>query len=1152
MYLKRLELCGFKSFADRTKLDFEPGITAIIGPNGCGKSNTSDGIRWCLGEQSARSMRSHQMMDVIFGGSQSRQTTGMAEVALTFDNSQNILPIDYSEVTVTRRLFRSGESEYFINKVQCRLKDIRDMFLDTGIGTEGYAIIEQGKVEFLLTAKPEDRREMFEEAAGVSKYKVRREETLRKLEKVEIDMNRISDMLALHKEQITSLDTAARKARQYQKYKDELKKLEITSLVHSVLAACTGINRITAELEPKTRSFEELNTSLDQTEADIASMRAAQIEKDERYVKAQDEFSQVKSSINLADERIKLASQREIELEERRQALLNDIAGGTEKVTQYTAELDRTRALWEELTNRVEQFEREYRQKEGELQSLRATIGEFLQQENGLKNRLFAMATEKAALSNEQNRLISNQARCQAQVLSLQKELNRLKEQHTPLLAEITAKETELGNLAVRINEIKAGQERLAAAVGAHQEKLTGNRNRAAQLRERTVSLESKCAMLREWEQKDPLRTTMRDVLSLNLPGLNGPLSSLIHMEAGKEESVAAALGERLNYMVCDTLATAQAAISHLAANNRGRLTFIIADQVPDTSAAQAGGTPLLSQIQAEPAIDRIVRFLAGGIGIDGTTIYAAALVQGGGAISFDKPVLVEEQIRHLTQEIAAITAELETCNAEGNTLQDELTTLSVERSNLDMEFQKANVGFDWTQKHLTSLKEQLEYLDKEITLNENDIANQQREETSLREQLERSEAAVATLERDNQMIKDQQQQMETEIARRRDEENLLAPQLTEAKVAWATQTSELASREREEQKLREAVASLQQQMEQAQNELVTVETRTTEQKTIQTVESGKLQQLHQVLTEKEVELQAILAERQELMQHLETRTASTHTLRQDAEKLKMEIHNLQFEQRSFELQKQNNEQRLADDFGASFSELRETHEKLETSDEEIGKLKRRIESMGAVNLAAPEEYASLEERFNFLLTQQQDLTKAKEDLHQVITKINQNTRENFKKTFDLVREHFKTLYRQLFEGGEADLILTDEANLLECGIDIFAQPPGKKLQNIALLSGGEKALTAIALLFAFFLVKPSPFCILDEVDAPLDDANIGRYINMIKSFAAKSQFLIITHNKRTMEMADVLYGVTMEELGVSKIISVRMNREQELAPAGV
>lgn len=1152
MYLKRLELCGFKSFADRTKLDFEPGITAIIGPNGCGKSNTSDAIRWCLGEQSARSMRSHQMMDVIFGGSQSRQTTGMAEVALTFDNSQNILPIDYSEVTVTRRLFRSGESEYFINKVQCRLKDIRDMFLDTGIGTEGYAIIEQGKVEFLLTAKPEDRREMFEEAAGVSKYKVRREETLRKLEKVEIDMNRISDMLALHKEQISSLDTAARKARQYQKYKDELKKLEITSLVHSVLAACTGINRITAELEPKTRSYEELNTSLDQTEADIARLRAAQIEKDERYVKAQDEYSQVKSSINLSDERIKQAAQREIELEERRQALLNDIAGGTEKVTQYTAELERTRALWEELTGRVEQYEREYRQKEAELQALRATIGEFVQQESGLKNRLFSMAADKTTLSNEQNRLISSQARCQAQALSLQKELNRLKEQHTPLLAEITSKETELGGLAVRINEIKAGQERLAGAVNAHQARLAENRARAAELRERTVSLESKCAMLREWEQKDPLRTTMRQVLALDLPGLKGPLSSLIHMEAGKEESVAAALGERLNYMVCDTRSTAETAMSHLAANNMGRLTFIIADQIPDAVMPSVPGAPLLSQIQAEPSMERVVRFLAGSIGIDGTTIYATAIIQGGGSISFDKPVLVEEQIRHLTQEIAASTAELESCNTEGAKLQDELTALSVERSGLDMEYQKANVGFDWTQKHLTSLKEQLEHLDKEITLNEGDIANQQREESSLREQLQKAEESTAALERETQTLKEQQQQMETEIARRRDDENLLAPQLTEAKVAWATQTNELASREREEQKLRETVASLQQQMEQAQNELVTVETRTTEQKNIQSVEAGKLQQLHQVLTEKEVELQAILAERQDMMQQLESRTASTHTLRQDAEKLKMEIHNLQFEQRSFELQKQNNEQRLNEDFGATFSELREAHENLETSDEEIGKLKRRIESMGAVNLAAPEEYASLEERYNFLLTQQQDLSKAKEDLHQVITKINQNTRENFKKTFDLVREHFKSLYRQLFEGGEADLILTDEANLLECGVDIFAQPPGKKLQNIALLSGGEKALTAIALLFAFFLVKPSPFCILDEVDAPLDDANIGRYINMIKSFAAKSQFLIITHNKRTMEMADVLYGVTMEELGVSKIISVRMNREQELAPAAV
>jgi chromosome segregation protein len=311
------------------------------------------------------------MMDVIFGGSQSRQTTGMAEVSLTFDNSQNVLPIDYSEVTVTRRLFRSGESEYFINKAQCRLKDIRDLFLDTGIGTEGYAIIEQGKVEFLLTSKPEERRELFEEAAGVSKYKVRREETVRKLEKVEIDMNRINDMLALLKEQIGTLDTAAKKAKQYQKYKEELKRQELTAIVHGISNATKEIERIKSELDPKTRQFEQLNTMLDQVDAELSQIRLAQVEKDEVYVKLQDEYSQIKSSINLADARIQQASQREAELTERQHILTSEIETGTEKLQQYENELQQIQTLWETLTEQVTALEEEYTRKEAELQEIK-------------------------------------------------------------------------------------------------------------------------------------------------------------------------------------------------------------------------------------------------------------------------------------------------------------------------------------------------------------------------------------------------------------------------------------------------------------------------------------------------------------------------------------------------------------------------------------------------------------------------------------------------------------------------------------------------------------------------------------------------------------------------------------------------------------
>ncbi|MHB9154292.1 MAG: chromosome segregation protein SMC, partial [Endomicrobiales bacterium] len=1078
MYLKRLELCGFKSFADKTKLNFEQGITAIIGPNGCGKSNTADAIRWCLGEQSARSLRSHQMMDVIFGGSQSRQTTGMAEVSLTFDNSQNMLPIDYSEVTVTRRIFRSGESEYFMNKVQCRLKDIRDLFLDTGIGTEGYAIIEQGKVEFLLQAKPDERREMFEEAAGVSKYKVRREETLRKLEKVDVDMNRINDMLALLKEQINSLDIAAKKARQYQKYKDDLRRLEITALVHSILQSVRDIERVKSEFDPRSKEFETFNTGLDSLEADIAQLRLEQTEKDELYVRLQDEFSQIRSGINLSDERVRQAALREEELSERHTLLLDETAANSDRMKQYAGELAQVRALWQTLTEQAAKHEQEYKDKEDQIQLTRAKIAGCQQQEASLRARLFDTATGKTNHHNEQNRLTSNQAHCQARVLSLQKELNRLKEQRAPLEAEIASKETEKGALAGKISEIQSKQEELDRQLRELEQRSAENQSRRTSVKEKLVSLESKRQTLQEWEAKDPVRSTMRTVMSLDIASIRGPVSSMMRIDPGMQETVAAALGEKLNYMVSETAEAAQRAIRHLEENGLGRLSFVVMERLPENlpSAPLAelpGARPLISLLQCEPGMEKLTRFLCGETLVHGQSIYGHAVIQGGGKISFDKPVLVEDQIRRLTEEFEDNRKELSAAEEAGALIQDDLQQTRDEKKATDLEYQKAGVELAWLEKHLTSVKEELAYRDREIALSLSDIQAQDQEEKQIKEQLAAIETGLAALEGEEQKAREQLQLSEAEIRGHREEENRLAPLLTEAKVAWATQCNELSGREREAQKLDESLAALKAQSVQAEQELSTLAAKTAEQKTIQQAESGKLKQLHQELSQKEVEVQKSLAERQEIGRSLDTRNESLHTTRQQVEALKQDIYDLQLEQRSFELQKQGMEQRLREDFTATLDEVKVEYGKLTFSDDEIARLKRRLESMGAVNLAAPEEYANIEERYNFLLTQQQDLLKAKEDLHQVITKINQNTRENFKKTFDQVRENFRSIYRQLFEGGEADLTLTDESNLLECGVDILAQPPGKKLQNIALLSGGEKALTAIALLFAFFMVRP-------------------------------------------------------------------------------
>ncbi|MBN1823249.1 MAG: chromosome segregation protein SMC [Endomicrobiales bacterium] len=1155
MYLKRLELCGFKSFADKTSFNFEPGITAIVGPNGCGKSNTVDAIRWCLGEQSARSMRSHQMLDVIFNGSQSRHTTGMSEVSLTFDNSKNVLPIDYSEVTVTRRLFRSGESEYFLNKAQCRLKDIRDLFLDTGIGSEGYAIIEQGKVEFILTARPEERREMFEEAAGVSKYKVRREEAIRRLEKVEIDMNRITDMISLLKDQISSLDIAAKKARQYQRIKDELKRMETTALVHSVLNSAKMIDEIKLKLNPLLKEYEIVNTSQDSLEAELSKIRVLQMEKDEQYVKRQNEFAQIKSDINLSDERVQQSSQREADYVQQRQSLETQIEEDKRNSVELEKELSELTGVVASLEVQVKKLEEQFKEKENELSNVKRLIEVARDKEKTASEELISLASTRAGLHNEQNRLKSLSVHSEFQVESLNKEITRTSEHKSSLSANIENIKNELNELKNRSEDVSKKKARLDEEISAVNSSVNQARVSEITLKEKIASSQAKLATLQEWESKDPARMAINSVLSFGLPGVKGPLSGMLNVKKGSEKTVADTLGDRLNYIVCDTAATAVEAIERLRNANSGHCTFIVAENLPEKTnsghfALPADAVPLLSLMQYKKENENILKFVCGDLLVSGGTVYGNALISGGSEQSEDGHALIEKEKSELKNSIEFYIQDMQKNENELGELSRSLESKEDAKRETDTEHSRAVLEAEWLRKNLAKLEEELQYAEKGISIDEGDIQSHRNEQENCAKKIAEIDGQLKDIEKREADLRTALEAVKKERSALEEKENEINPVFTESKVRWAASSNELSGRQREIDKTRETIDGLRSRVENAVAEHSSLANKINDQQKVREAESVRVRELGEKLKLKETEVQEMLSERQELMQSLENRNSELHEIRKKCDELKQVIHSLEIDHKSFELQKQNVENRIREDFGVEFNDIRQEHEKETYSDEEIARLKKRIDSMGPVNLAAPEEYASLEERYKFLQAQQEDLQKAKDDLHQVINRINHTTRENFKKTFDLVRENFRNIYHQLFEGGEADLALTDETNLLETGVDIFAQPPGKKLQNIALLSGGEKALTAIALLFAFFMVRSSPFCILDEVDAPLDDANIGRYINMVKAFVKTSQFLVITHNKRTMEMADVLYGVTMEELGVSKIISVKLNNELLTASA--
>ncbi|MDR2811700.1 MAG: chromosome segregation protein SMC, partial [Endomicrobium sp.] len=1097
MYLKKVEVCGFKAFADKTVLNFEQGISGIIGPNGCGKSNISDSIRWCLGEQRAKSMRSSNMQEVIFGGTQTRASTGMAEVSLTFDNSQNILPIDYSEVTVTRRLFRSGESEYFINKTQCRLKDIRDMFLDTGIGSDGYSIIEQGKVDFLTTAKPEDRRELFEEVAGVSKYKVRREETLRRLEKIDADMSRLSDVLSIHKQQITALDIAAKKSKQYKKYQEKLADYEMSSLVQHISYGNNEIARIKTKLDPKIKEFESTNISIVHLDTEIQKIRLSLDEKNESYVSVNKNLSEIKMQIGVADQIIQHAMQREIEIKSEKQRLEQELVVNGEKVIEMEEQLKTLNSDDGTLADDLVKYKADYREKEQQYNLVKSKLVELEVRENEIREKLSQFESEKEQHYNLKSELSESRIYLDAEVDSLQRIISMLENDVESTSQEIITMKDELESASTSIGFFKTKKEEINKIISENEEKRKSLEELLLQHRESLASNDSRISTLKEFDQQDPVRSSIRAVLSLgNLA--RGPVSSIIDADEDKQKLVASALGERLNYLVCNTAEKAEQAIKFLEENGLSRLSFIVADKISDSVLNSAIGLPqgyieLIKFLKYNYSDEKIIRYVCSGALVSGNKIYGNVVVSGGGKISFEKPVLIEEQIKNLQNKSEELKLNISSVQAEIERIYENQVNLRLKKERLDLDAIKVKTQIEGNRSQIEEKKNDIKNIIEEINKHKEEISSKTAELNSFNEKISVFEIKLAEHEDEENRLYEKLKVIENDtfIAKKKEEDS--APLMMKARSVWDKKAAEFEKKHQEQQYLLDNIANIKKQIEYDESKIVENNEKLSKLLTSQETETVKIQQLYESQAQKETEIQGSLTDRQSLQDILDSKTNEWYDLHGKVDELNNEINAMQIDLKNFEYQKNDLEKRLAETYGKTYEEIKNDFDGIEVNNEEIAKIKRKMESLGSVNLAAQEEYDALEQRYNFLLAQQQDLLKAKDDLLEVIKKINQSTIENFKKTFDIVIGNFKTLYRKLFGGGEADLVLTDENNLLESGVDIYAQPPGKKLQNISLCSGGEKALTAVALLFAFFMVKPSPFCILDEVDAPLDDANVGR-----------------------------------------------------------
>ncbi len=1175
MKIKRVEIQGFKSFVDRVALDFESGITAILGPNGCGKSNIVDAIRWAMGEQNAKNLRGRAMEDVIFGGSESRRPLGMAEVSMIFVNDDGQAPAayrQYAEIMVTRRLFRNGDSEYLINKIPCRLLDISELFMDTGIGARAYSIIEQGKIGMILNAKPEDRRFLIEEAAGVTKYKSRKKAALRKIEATRQNLLRLGDIVAEVRRQTASLKRQAQKAERFRTLREELKGIEVELARRRFAELGVAIETSGARDGEERRKLATLATRLERDEQTLDEARLAQGEEERVVARLQEQVFLLAAELEKVAGRLSLAAREGESLARRREQWHAEEEEVTRRLSEADGEEERLRQTREDLGGDLERESRHLAEGEVALAELAQRDEDLEAAQQETRQLLYRLLTELSQLSAGQQEVERRRRQLEERKSRQRGETVRLREQFGEA-------ESLIAEMATSLAALRAAHE----ALGAEQERL---RDAVARLREEREENESVLARHREELGRNRSRLLSLRQLEQDLEGYGGGVKALLahaewrdrfsgvvadHLEAPAhlETALEAVLGERLQALVVPDRATAVAAAAFLGGQD-GRATFHWPGWQAASAVIPAGARPLAELVRPRPGSEPLVHALLAGCGqvpslepYSGESLPAGTLLvteagellnwrgefTGGGRQGLGQGLLHKKREM---KELAVLVESQEEClsalEGEREHLREALRESEERLREVDGARHGQALKVKDSEKDLQRLEETRARLDERLevlVLEDEQLHGEERElDRRLEETLNaRGDLEGQRLEHEDALARIQE---ETQILRR--EIAVVRDRVTALKVAVAglreredghrAEVARLARLRRDLQGRRTLIAE---RCREAQAEEARLEG-----------ESARLKIEQEVLTKRHGEDQARLAEVRErfarAQEKLEERQENLRRLREELDTLR-EAHGAgQLRLRELALEAEHLHATVLERYRVDLRDDALPAAEFDANSAQgwLEDLRQAIDGIGEVNLTAIEEYRELDERGRFLQEQQEDLRQSLEGLQTAIGKINRTTRKRFRETFDLVNDKFREIFPRLFRGGQGELRLTDESDLLETGIEIIVQPPGKKLQNVSLLSGGEKALTAGALIFSIFLIKPSPFCMLDEVDAPLDDANIGRFNEMIKEMSQVSQFIIITHSKRTMEVADTLYGVTMEEPGVSKLVSVRFHEFEE------
>lgn len=1180
MYLKRLELQGFKSFADKTVLEFKPGITAVIGPNGSGKSNISDSIRWVLGEQSMKSLRGAKSEDIIFAGTQNRKSLGFAEASIVIDNTDGELPVEYAEVIVTRKIYRSGETGYFINKTPCRLKDILELFMDTGIGKDGYSIIGQGKIDEILSNKSEDRRHIFEEAAGIVKYRARKSESEKKLEQTKLNLLRINDILSEIETGLDPLRIQSEKAKRFLELHESLKDIEVGLFIHNIETYKEKLEQVVEDLKILENQKSDEEEKLNNIQNKKGTLKKQIDELIEEIEKCQNIGFESTNQIEKINSEIGISNEKILHNKENNERLLSEIEDSKQKIKDLQEEKDTKKQKKDSLFSNKEKFEKELEEKEAELSKLTKGLStkeleieakkQVIEKNTDLK---YEKNIEISSLDANFENIEKRQKSIKTEIQETVSELDRTRTQKQDMSKEFQKIESEKNSATKELEENSNKKEKIENKIKEFNEQID---KMSYELRMK----DSRQKFLIETEkEKEGYAKAVKLLLTdcdknadLN-KGVHGIIANLISVDKKYETAIEMTLGGMLQNIVTDNEEVAKKLVNHLRANNMGRASFLpitsikgskidkIKGKFPGVIGVAAdlvkfdkkytqivynllGRTVIVDNMDTGIALAKENKYGFRIVTIQGDIINASGAITGGSVAQKTVNILGRgREIENLAKEIEVLQNKISETKRSKQDYEESISEFVEESKELDEKIQQINIVYATEKQKMLSVEEQILRLENTLSKLRNENEKIENQKADIKNQKQNIQNSVEDLEKEiNELsiVIKEFAEANSENQKYIDDLNF---DITNLKISVSSfdesgsSIDEIIERiDKDIENYNNAITVKNDQIEDLKREDIELKEK---------IESLKNQIIEiknsvSTSTEKIEQLKLDRANKNEALNKIEKDITDQFNLLEDLKGnlVKIDVKKTKLEQ-DIDLVVNNlwEEYELTPNNATDYKKV----ENVQTTQKEVNDIRAEIKDLGSINVDSIEEYKKTKERYDFMCEQRLDLENTISKLRKMISEITDTMKKQFVEKFKLINKNFNEVFVELFGGGKAELILEDEDNVLECGIDIKAQPTGKKLQNMMLLSGGEKAFTAIALLFAILKINPAPFCILDEIEAALDDVNVYRYAEYLKKFCSDTQFLVITHRKGTMEAADTVYGVTMEENGISKLLSMKL-----------